>query len=160
MLSKDRNVKYKQKVRLDLFGDDNINTTTSYQYSITNNGITNGIRLRFALKNSLSDVVLSQNARCVVETCNIPTLTNTGSKYVVLRLVTSSNDKCCDTKKFLNGNPILLTMALSGTVGSNNTLFNASEFFYNINVPANLLSLGYIDLELEVPSQNTTSIDF
>ena len=51
-------------------------------------------------------------------------------------------------------------MALSGTVGSNNTLFNASEFFYNINVPANLLSLGYIDLELEVPSQNTTSIDF
>ena len=160
MLSKDRNVKYKQKVRLDLFGDDNINTTTSYQYSITNNGITNGIRLRFALKNALSDVVLSQNARCIVETCNIPTLTNTGSKYVVLRLVTSSNDKCCDTKKFLNGNPILLTMALSGTVGSNNTLFNASEFFYNINVPANLLSLGYIDLELEVPSQNTTSIDF
>ena len=160
MLSKDRNVKYKQKVRLDLFGDDNINTNTSYQYSITNNGITNGIRLRFALKNALSDVVLSQNARCVVETCNIPTLTNTGSKYVVLRLVTSSNDKCCDTKKFLNGNPILLTMALSGTVGSNNTLFNASEFFYNINVPANLLSLGYIDLELEVPSQNTTSIDF
>ena len=32
MLSKDRNIKYKQKVRLDLFGDDNINTTTSYQY--------------------------------------------------------------------------------------------------------------------------------
>ena len=98
MLSKDRNIKYKQKVRLDLFGDDNINTNTSYQYSITNNGITNGIRLRFALKNALSDVVLSQNARCIVETCNIPTLTNTGNKYVVLRLVSSSNDKCCDTK--------------------------------------------------------------
>ena len=43
MLSKDRNIKYKQKVRLDLFGDDNINTNTSYQYSITNNGVTNGI---------------------------------------------------------------------------------------------------------------------
>ena len=30
MLSKDRNIKYKQKVCLDLFGDDNINTNTSY----------------------------------------------------------------------------------------------------------------------------------
>lgn len=159
-MSKDRNVKYKQLVRLDLFGDDNINTNTSYQYSILNNGITNGIRLRFILNNALNDVKLSQNARCVVETCNIPTLTNMGNKYVVLRLVTATNDKCCDTKKFLNGNPILLTMAVGGTVGNNNILFNASEFFYNINVPPNLLSLGYIDLELEVPSQTATSIDF
>ena len=51
-------------------------------------------------------------------------------------------------------------MAINATVGSNNTLYNASEFFYNINVPSTFLSQGYIDMELECPSQNTTNVDF
>ena len=37
---------------------------------------TNAKRMRFALNNSLNDLKLSQNARCVVETCNIPSITN------------------------------------------------------------------------------------
>jgi hypothetical protein len=50
-------------------------------------------------------------------------------------------------------------MATQSTVGSINVLYNASEFFYIINVPTNIFSQGYIDIELEVPS-TTTNIDF
>jgi hypothetical protein len=128
--------------------------------SISLSGIfTNSKRLRFALNNSLNDLKLSQNARCVVETCNIPSITNLAGRYVLLRLVTSTQDKACDTKKFLNGNPILLSMATSSTANANNIINNASEFFYNINVPSNIFSNGYIDMELECPSA-TANIDF
>ena len=59
--------------------------------SIAVNGIfTNSKRMRFALNNSLNDLKLSQNARCVVETCNIPSITNLAGRYVLLRLVTST----------------------------------------------------------------------
>jgi hypothetical protein len=153
-----RNIKYKQICRICLFGDDDINITTGTQYAI-GGSFTNSKRMRFALNNSLNDLILSRNARCVVETCNIPSLTNLAGKYVLLRIVTSTQDRTCDTKKFLNGNPILLSMATVTTVGSNNILYNASEFFYNINVPSNIFSNGYIDMELEVPGA-TANIDF
>ena len=74
-------------------------------------------------------------------------------------MVTSTQDKACDTQKFLNGNPILLSLATSSTVNSTNLLYNASEFFYNINVPTNIFSLDNIDIELECPSA-AASIDF
>ena len=45
-----------------------------------------------------------------------------------------------------------MSYALSTTNNAPNILFNCSEFFYNINVPRNFLSTGYIDLELECPS--------
>ena len=154
----DRNIKYKQVCRIGLYGDDDINTNSGTQYSLGGT-YTNGKRMRFALNNALNDLKLSQNARCVVETCNIPSITNLACKYVLVRIVTSSQDKTCDTKKFLNGNPILISMATQSTVGSTNVLYNASEFFYNINVPTNLFSQGYVDLELEVPSA-TANIDF
>jgi len=120
---------------------------------------TNSKRMRFPLNNALNDLKLSVNARCVVEMCNIPSITNIAGKYVIVRLVTSTQDKACDTKKFLNGNPILLSMATQSTVNSTNVLYNASEFFYNINVPTNIFSNGYVDLELEVPSASA-NIDF
>ena len=124
------------------------------------NGIyTNGKRMRFALNNALNDLKLSQNARCVVETCNIPSFANMAGKYALIRLVVSTQDKTCDTKKFLNGNPILLSMATQTTIGSTNVLYNASEFFYNVNVPTNLFSNGYLDLEIEIPSA-VANIDF
>ena len=50
-------------------------------------------------------------------------------------------------------------MATNAILGSTNVLYNASEFFYNINVPTNILSQGYIDMELEVPAAST-NIDF
>ena len=120
---------------------------------------TNGKRMRFGLNNSLNDLKLSVNARCIVEMCNVPSFQNMAGKYVVIRLVTATQDKTCDTKKFLNGNPILLSMATQATIGSTNVLYNCSEFFYNVNVPTNLFSNGYLDLEFEVPSA-VANIDF
>ena len=70
-----RNIKYKQVCRIGIFGDDDIYTTTSSQYSSGGN-FTNSKRMRFPLNNALNDLKLSQNARCVVETCNIPSITN------------------------------------------------------------------------------------
>jgi hypothetical protein len=152
------NVKYKQVCCIGIFGDDDIYTATSSQYS-SGGVFTNAKRMRFPLNNALNDLKLSQNARCVVETCNIPSISNLAGKYVLFRMVTSSQDRTCDTKKFLNGNPILLSMATQTTVGSTNVLYNCSEFFYNINVPSNIFSQGYIDLELECPSSGV-NIDF
>ncbi len=67
---------------------------------------TNAKQMRFPLNNALNDLKLSQNARCMVETRTIPSITNLAGKYVLLRMVTSTQDKTCDTKNFLNGNPI------------------------------------------------------
>ena len=51
-------------------------------------------------------------------------------------------------------------MGLNSVTNSLNILYNSSEFFYNINVPANIFSNGVIDLELEVPSQEISGIEF
>ncbi len=91
--------------------------------------------MRFALNNSINDLKMSQNARCIVETCNIPSITNLAGKYVLLRMVTSTQVKACDTKKNFNGNPILLSMVTQTTECAINVLYNASGFFYNKNVP-------------------------
>jgi len=112
----------------------------------------NSKRMRFGLNNCLPHVQLSNNARCVVEMCNIPSITNWAGKNVIIRLGCATRDIVLDTKKITNGNPILLSYALSTTNNAPNILFNCSEFFYNINVPSNFLQLGYIDLELECPT--------
>ena len=154
-----KNTKYKQVTRLQLFGDDNIFNKSQYHYSSSGTGVNNSIRMRFDLKGVLSDMVLSQNARAIVEMACIPSITNMSGRTVVVRLVTSTQDKCCDTKKFLNGNPILFCIGASSTVNALNILYNATEFFYNINIPPNFLTLGYIDIELECPSA-TSAIDY
>ena len=139
-------------------------TTTLYGsgaslQAVSLSNVSNGKRMRFALNNALNDVKLSCNARMIVENCNIPSIVNMAGKYVLLRAVTSTQDKCADTKKFLNGNPILLSMVTQSTNGATNVLSNASEFFYNINIPTNFLQNSYIDLELECPTA-TSSISF
>ena len=154
----DRNIKYKTVCRVGIYGDDDVNTSTSTQYAVGGN-YTNSKRMRFTLNNSLNDLKLSQTARCILESCNIPSITHLAGKYVSVRIATSSQDKTSDTKKFLNGNPILLSMATQSTVNSPNIIYNASEFFYNVNVPSNLFSNGYLDLELECPTA-TANIDF
>ena len=98
-----RNVKYKQVCRLTLHGSDDllISSATS-QYSCNNNNITNSKRMRFSLNNSLNDVMLSQNAKCILERCSIPTITNLTNNLTYVRLVTSSETKTYDTTKGLN----------------------------------------------------------
>ena len=43
--------------------------------------VTNAKRLRFTLNNVLNDLNLSQNARCVVESCNIQTIPNMAGRW-------------------------------------------------------------------------------
>jgi hypothetical protein len=154
-----KNTKYKQVTRLQLFGDDNIFNTEQYQYAATGT-VNNSIRMRFNLKGVLSNMVLSQNARAILESACIPSLQHTHTRITIVRLVTSTQDKVCDTKKYLNGNPILFCMGLAANTNELNILYNATELFCNINVPNNFLTIGYIDIELECPSQTTTAIDY
>lgn len=154
-----RNIKYKVVTRIQCFADDNIYTNTQYEYPLAGSSVNNACRMRFNLKGNLGDLNLSQNARMVVETCCIPSLTNAAGKYAILRLVCPTQDKYWDSKKGANGNPIILSIGLNSTVGTLNILYNASEFFYNLNVPHNIFSNGVIDLELEVPTA-TSAIEF
>ncbi len=124
-----KNTKYKQVTRLQLFGDDNIFNKAQYHYSSSGSGVNNSIRMRFDLKGVLSDMVLSQSARAIVEMACIPSITNSNGRTVVVHLVTSTQDKVCDTKRFLNGNPILFCIGASSTVNALNISYNATEFF-------------------------------
>ena len=155
-----RNIKYKQVCRLVLHAnEDLLKSSASSQYSCTNTAITNSKRIRFSLNNSLSDVIISENARCILEACHIPNLTNLTNQLVYIRLVTSSQDKTYDTTKGLNGNPILLSTIVHTSTVQSNVIANASDMFYSLNIPSNFLNRGLIELELECPSA-TSSIDF
>ena len=95
---------------------------------------------------------LSNNARLVLESLFIPTITNL-SNYINVRIVTSTEDTNVDSGKFNTGNPILITTR------ANTMIYNNSELFCNINVPSTFLSQGYIDIELESPVV-TAAVDF
>ena len=102
---------------------------------------------------------MSRNSRAIVEMACILSIANLAGKTTIVRLCTSTQDKVFDTKKFLSGNPILFSMALSSVTNTLNTLYNATDLFCNINIPSNFLSNGYIDIELECPSQTSAAID-
>ncbi len=155
-----RNIKYKTVCRLVLNGGDDLNKNlNSSQYSYSNNNITNSKRMRFTLNNSLNDVKLSQNAKCVLEACHIPNITNLTNNLVYLRLVASSQDKTFDTAKYLNGNPVILSTIVHSNTVSPNVIYNATDFFYSFNVASNFLEKGYLELELECIT-TTQNIDF
>ena len=123
--------------------DDLLRVNTTSLYSCNNNGIINSKLMRFTLNNSLNDVNLSQNAKCILEACHIPNITNLTNNLVYVRLVASSETKTYDTTKGLNGNPIILT-AQSGS-----TIFNSHDMFNSFHVSSNFLQKGYIEIEVE-----------
>jgi hypothetical protein len=154
------NIKYKEVVRLQLFGDDNIYNTAQYQYSTVNTSIINAIRMRFDLRGNLGNVILSKNARIIIESAYLQSLTNAQARIAVLRLVTSTEDKTFDSKKGTNGNPILFFLNLTASVNAISTLFYAHDMYFSLNIPSNFLSKGFVEMELEVPSQTSSSIAF
>ena len=114
--------------------------------------------MKFSLE-SLNELRLSQNAKCVLESCHIPNITNLTNHVVYVRLCASSQDKTYDTTKKLNGNPILVSTIIHNTSVSSNVIFNATDSFYSLRVSPNFLSNGYIELELECPTASN-NIDF
>jgi hypothetical protein len=92
-------IKYKQVCSLQLYGDDSVYNNARYQYSTIGTlptSIINSIRMRFELEGNLAEVILSKNARVVVETAIIPALTNMTNKVALVRLVASTEDKVFD----------------------------------------------------------------
>ncbi len=80
------NIKYKEVVRLQFFGDDNIYNNARFQYSTVNTSITDAIRMRFDLGGNLGNVILSKNARIVVESVYIPALTNATTRIAIINI--------------------------------------------------------------------------
>ena len=157
------NIKYKQVVRLQLFGDDSVYNKVQYQYSTTGTlptAINNSIRMRFELKGNLAEVILSKHARVVVESAIIPAITNMTNKVAIVRLVTSTEDKIFDSKKGINGNPILCSVGLGSSANSLYIMSNGYDIFYSLSIPSNFLNKGFIEMELEVPSQNSGAINY
>ncbi len=122
--------------------------------------IINSIRMRFDLRGNQGDVILSKNARVVVESAGIQGNTNMTSRIAVIRLVTSTEDKVFDSKKGINGNPILFSLGIAASAGALTNLSNGYDMFYSLSIPSNFLSRGFIEMELEVPTQTSTAISF
>ena len=76
----------------------------------------------------LNDILLSKNARLVLESSYLPTITGF---FVNVRIETSTQYINVDTSKYNSGNPILFANK------SNATVTNSSELFYSIIVPEN-----------------------
>jgi hypothetical protein len=149
----DRYLKYKQVGRIQLFGDDDLlKSVTSSVYRTPDSSFTNGKIMRFSLNGALNHIKLSKCARICMEASFMPTVTNMNN--TIIRLVTSTEDAVYDTKKRINGNPILCTFR-----DPNTQIYNCSEFFYNLNIPPNFLEKGYIELEIESNSLSA-NIDF
>ncbi len=141
-----RYTKYKNLYKVSLFGNnDEWKNKAESQYMTSGSSFINSKTCRFNLNGAFNDVILSKNARLILETAYIPFITNIIA-YVNLRIVTSSQDKVFDTDKNTSGNPLLSTFHQS-----NQAIFNNSELFYNFNVPGTFLSKGYIDIEIESP---------
>ena len=143
---------HKNFVKISVFGDHDTwisNLNCVYRIDGTLN---NCKRMRFNFNGSLNNVKLSKNARLVLESIFIPSITNLVN-YINVRIVTSTEDTNLDSGKFSTGNPILITTR------ANTMVYNNSELFCNINVPSTFLSQGYIEIELESPVV-TAAVDF
>jgi len=143
---------HKNLVKIAVFGDDDIWATNSNSVYRVDTSLNNCKRMRFNFNGCLNSVKLSKNARLILESLFIPTITNL-SNYINIRVVTSTEDTNLDSGKLNTGNPILITTR------ANTMVYNNSELFCNINVPSTFLSQGYIEIELESPVV-TTAVDF
>ena len=141
-----RYTKYKNIYKVSLFGpNDDWRVKADSQYRAPGSSFSNGKICRFNLNGAFNDVILSKNARLILESAYFPTIANVGG-YVHIRIVTSSEDAVFDTAKRTSGNPLLVTFP-----GTNQSIYNNSELYYNFNVPSTFLSKGYIDVEVEAP---------
>ena len=110
-----RYTKYKNFVKISVFGDDDALISNSNSVYKVDTTLNNSKRMRFNFNGCLNDVKLSNNARLILESLFIPTITNL-SNYINVRIVTSTEDTNVDSGKFNTGNPILITTTLVGTV--------------------------------------------
>ena len=143
---------HKNLVKISVFGDDDIWATNSNSVYAIDTSLNNCKRMRFNFNGCLNSVKLSKNARLILESLFIPTITNL-INYINIRVIASTEDTNLDSGKLNTGNPILITTR------ANTMVYNNSELFCNINVPSTFLSQGFIEIELESPIV-TAAVDF
>ena len=143
---------HKNFVKISVFGDDDTWISNSNSVYRIDGTLNNCKRMRFNFNGCLNSVKLSKNARLILESLFIPTITNL-INYINIRVVTSTEDTNLDSGKLNTGNPILITTR------ANTMVYNNSELFCNINVPSTFLSQGFIEIELESPIV-TAAVDF
>jgi hypothetical protein len=137
---------HKKLYKVSLFGlNDEWRVKGISQYRTPESSVSNSKTCRFNLNGAFNDVILSNNARLILESTYLPSIANVNG-YVNLRIVTTSEDKVFDTSKQTSGNPLLVTFP-----GAGQSIFNNSDIFCNFNVPSTFLSKGYIDVEIEAP---------
>ena len=54
----------------------------------------------------------------------------------------------------------MFCLGIAASVGALTNLYNGHDSFYSLSIPSNFLSKGFIEMELEVPSQTSASINF
>lgn len=138
--------KYKKIYKVSLFGNnDEWRNKVDSLYRTPGSSFLNSKICRFNLNGAFNDVILSKNARLILESSYLPSIAAIAN-YVNTRIVTSTNDTVFDTVKQTSGNPVLVTFP-----GVNQSIFNNSELFNSFNVPSTFLSKGYIEVEIEAP---------
>ncbi len=80
-----------------------------------------------------------------VSILSCPTISGRNN-YILVRLGASTNDKALDSKLFFKCKPVIAVFK-----GTDQSILNCSEFFYNLNVLPNFLQCGYIDIQVESP---------
>jgi hypothetical protein len=86
-----RYTKYKNFVKISVFGDDDALISNSNSVYKVDTTLNNSKRMRFNFNGCLNDVKLSNNARLILESLFIPSITNL-SNYINVRIVTSTED--------------------------------------------------------------------
>ena len=117
-----RYTKYKKLIKISCFGKDDLWSSKADSVYKTNNVYNNSKQCRYSLNGVLNDTLLSKNARLILESAYIPTITNLVN-YVNVRKATSTQDINVDTTKYNSGNPILFTTK------ANTIVTNGSELF-------------------------------
>ncbi len=54
----------------------------------------------------------------------------------------------------------MFSLGIAASAGALTNLTNGYDMFYSLNIPSNFLSGGFIEMELEVPTQTSTAIYF
>ena len=110
-----RYTKYKKIIKVSCFGDADLQASKTDSVNKTNSTFNNSKRCRYSLNGALYDILLSKNARLVLESAYIPSITNL-SNYVNVRIVTSTQDINVDATGYNSRNPILFTTKSNLTV--------------------------------------------
>ena len=166
--------KYKQVARLSFYGHDdellNNNSSLSNHFvkgGFGDNDVLNTKTMRFKLDSNIQNILLSSNARLVLESACVPDLFDwdrTGEDWVrdaagdidpsksdgsIIVKIKNINGNNWDSSKQSNGNAVLIS-SFDSVNGENSKRFvnPDTEKLYNISISNNFLRNGIVEFEI------------